>query len=263
MLGNGLVHGMYNPATVWASDTSVYFDGVNDYALFTPNRANSATNALVDDMRISLWVKIRSIDADQTMLFIKDVDEDAYLKLWYDYSEEQLVVTRTDRDANNPVDLRHDYVVENMDTRVTNIQIKIKSDSMSISTAAVGISPSATVSAGSGEWYADNVITFCLGRNAPTGSELLDGWISNLAIWSQADLWGTVNNADVFNSGEPKNELETANAALYLYYTASETTFNPVGQIVTYTQANFSGGAYPHPTVQLHGATLTAHGQTS
>jgi len=51
MLGGGLAHGMYNPATVWSSDTGLYFDGVNDNALAI------FPNEILNGFTISMWVK--------------------------------------------------------------------------------------------------------------------------------------------------------------------------------------------------------------
>ena len=46
MLGNGIVHGMHNPATVWSSDTSLRFDGVNDHAKFPLAKATADTKLM-------------------------------------------------------------------------------------------------------------------------------------------------------------------------------------------------------------------------
>ena len=256
MLGNGIVHGMHNPAMVWYGDQSLYFDGVNDFSLFEAGGSNTASTTLINSMRISLWVQMKTIGNDQSILYIKNADGNAYLKLWYDLSAEQLVVTRTDGDGNNPVSLQHDYTVQEAKENRTNIQIKIIPTSMSISTTAAGVSLKATSSSGSGSWAEEVNPEFYLGRDLATGSELFNGWISNLAIWSQADLWGTVNNADVFNSGYPKNELETVNAGLFLYYIGSEATIQTNQQEVTQSLARAN-------TINHHGPILVIHGHTS
>ena len=256
MLGNGIVHGMHNPAMVWYGDQSLYFDGVNDFARFETGGTNTASTALINLMRISLWVQMKTISNDQSILYIKDADGNAYLKLWYDLSAEQLVVTRTDGDGNNPVSLQHNYTVERAKQNRTNIQIKIEATGMSISTTAEDVSVTATSSSGSGSWAEEVNLEFYLGRDLATGSELFNGWISNLAIWNQADLWGAVNNADVFNSGYPKSELETVNAALFLYYIGSETTLGTSQQEVTQSLARAN-------TINHHGPILVTHGQTS
>jgi len=256
MLGNGIVHGMHNPAMVWYGDHSLYFDGTNDFSVFQAGGANAASAILINSMRISLWVQMRTIGNDQSILYIKNADGNAYVKLWYDLSAEQLVVTRTDRDANNPVNLRHDYVEEQALENRTNIQIKIEPTGMSISTTAENVGVTATASGGSGSWAEDTNPEFYLGRNLSTGSELFNGWINNIAIWSQADLWGTANNVDVFNSGYPKNELETANAGLFLYYIGSEATIETTQQEVTQSLARLNA-------IVHHGPILVKYGQTS
>ena len=64
MLGNGLVHGMYNPSAVWADDSTIYFDGVNDYVSVTCD--NSINLPGKNDTTLSLWCKSYSetISAD-------------------------------------------------------------------------------------------------------------------------------------------------------------------------------------------------------
>ena len=57
MLGNGISHGMYNPATVWSSDTSMFFDGVNDVATYNASSDQNITN----HFSVSLWFKAAEI----------------------------------------------------------------------------------------------------------------------------------------------------------------------------------------------------------
>ena len=256
MLGNGIVHGMHNPATVWSSDTSLFFDGVNDHAKFPLAKATSDTNRLANSIHISLWLNVGSLDAsvDPTIFMLnEDASDEAYLMVWYDTSAEQIKVTRTDTAGSNPVTVSHGYVGELIVGSFTNIHVKVLDDAMTITTTgSSGVS--ATTGAGSGEWDDGKVMTIWLGSNLAGGNGPLDGRISNLAVWRSVDT-GTIEVTDVFNNGEPKNELETTNASLFLYYTASEKNFEDSGvsHVVTYTQ-------HEDKKMVLSGAFITDNG---
>lgn len=90
MLGTGLFN-TYDPVNVWANDSAVYLDGVNDYAeivmpLVVSNGVSSFT--------LSLWVKSDSatINADFVIWYHVDgnTSNNAEQYLWYDESEEKL-----------------------------------------------------------------------------------------------------------------------------------------------------------------------------
>lgn len=266
MLGNGLVHGMYNPATVWASDTSIYFDGVNDYAKFTLSRT-SDLDALVNSIQISVWVRIPAIGTvDHTILLLKQDDGDAYIKLWYDTSEEQLVLTRTDTNGSNPISVNHNYptalITGGSSGTYTNIFATAATDILTITTSFAGaaVSTTSVTDGAGGEWDDASVMNIWLGLNEAGGNNPMLGWISNLAIWNDAEAVETDGVADIFNLGEPKNELETQNEDLFIYHTASERAFSSDGlkQTSTYTIASNIA-----KVLVLNGAILTGHGQTS
>ena len=267
MLGNGLVHGMYNPATVWASDTSIYFDGVNDYAKFTLSRT-SDLDVLVNSIQISVWVRIPAIGTvDHTILLLKQASGDAYIKLWYDTSEEQLVLTRTDKNGSNPISVNHSYpaavITGGANGAYTNICARATTDILTITTSFAGAAVSTTsVTDGAGGEWDDTmpIMNIWLGLNEAGGNNPMLGWISNLAIWKDAEAVDAAGIADIFNLGEPKNELETQNEDLFIYHTASERAFSSDGlkQTSTYTIASNIA-----KQLVLHGAILTGHGQTS
>ena len=254
MLGIGLVYGMNNPATVWGGDQALFFDGVNDYAKFDTRGFNAASNILINTMHVSIWVLLKNEGSDtQTIFYIKDVDGTAYAKLCYATDTEQYIVTRTDTDGNNPVNLTHDFPLAGFPDGQVNIHVRITEGAMAISTSGAGISTTSTTSGGSGVWDSDTEVELYLGRDLSSGSDLFQGWMSNLAIWNE-DSWGGASNADIFNSGEPKNELETANSGLFLYYTASEAATSSNGQTITYSQA------YDNDVMVFYGPILTGHG---
>jgi len=257
MLGNGIVHGMHNPATVWSSDTSLRFDGVNDHAKFPLAKATSDTNRLANSMHISLWLNVRGLESsvDPTIFMLnEDAVDEAYLMVWYDTSAGQIKVTRTDTEGLNPVTLSHGYVEGLIVGSFTNIHVEVRDDAMTIHTLSSDGS-SASTGAGSGEWDDGKVMTIWLGSNLAGGNGPLDGRISNLAVWRSVEAPDSIEVADVFNNGEPKNELETTNASLFLYYTASEKNFedNGVSHIVTYTQ-------HEDKKMVLSGAFITDNG---
>tara|TARA_R110000823_G_scaffold309186_1_gene433232 strand:- start:615 stop:1418 length:804 start_codon:yes stop_codon:yes gene_type:complete len=267
MLGNGIVHGMHNPATVWASDTSIYFDGVNDYVKL-PLTRTSTLDALVNSIQVSVWVRIPAIGTvDHTILLLKEASGDAYIKLWYDTSEENLVLTRTDSAGSNPISVNHGYpalaITGYTSGLYTNICVRATADVLTISTSTPNavVSTSTVTDGGGGAWDGDVPPTnLWLGLNEAGGNNPMLGWINNLAIWSGANTIDDDGITDIFNLGEPKNELETQNENLFIYHTASEREFTADGlqQFSTYTVASQT-----QKQMEFNGAILTGHGQTS
>ena len=102
MLGNGIFHGMYNPATVWCLDSAVDFDGVNDYAI-----TNFTTSVLLNEFlnrgSISLWIRSRAADKEP-ILQIQDAssDEGASMTLWYDKTGKAIQFQRTNTAGGTP-----------------------------------------------------------------------------------------------------------------------------------------------------------------
>ena len=84
MLGNGLF-GVYNPASVWADDSAIFFDGVNDYVYIDCNTLVNLAGK--NTTTLSLWFKAdESPEANFLIWQHKETSgsNDANQYLWYD-----------------------------------------------------------------------------------------------------------------------------------------------------------------------------------
>ena len=221
MLGSGMFN-MYDAANVWANDSAVFFDGVNDFAeIEMPAAVNAGVR---NTFTLSLWVKSHSatINADFVIWYHEETNpsDNALQYLWYDESEEQIKFTRTDRDGNNPAtsitthrkgrmaEWNHIVVIV-----VHDSDMKMFVNAADDDVVSLADSPDSWTAAPANMYY---------GVNGTTNNVFFNGYINNVAIWN--DSFGGTKIEDIYNEGRPKNELESYDN-LYFYHVSNEKTF--------------------------------------
>jgi len=235
MLGSGLFN-TYNPASVWADDSAIFFDGVNDYVYIDchilVNIAGKNTTTL------SLWFK--ADEPPEANFFIWQHKEtsgsnDANQYLWYDEGNEQVKFTRTDTDGNSATTSIYNWNKVRVQTWAHVIVTIDKDDAMIIlinNTADA----SGTTATSPGAWTSGTTKIY-YGSNAGANS-FFNGYVSNVAIWTK--LLTLTERTAIYNNGYAKNELNTSLSDLFLYHVSNERNHSgDTGyQIVTYALAN-------------------------
>ena len=219
MLGSGMFN-MYDAANVWANDSAIFFDGVNDSVrIDMPLEVNSGVR---NNFTLSLWARSHTttIDADFVIWYHTETapSNNAEQYLWYDESEEKIKFTRTDGNGANPATsecplpkekmiIWHHIAVNVTPSGVMKIFLDADVDG---STNAEN--PSNWTAAPASMYY---------GFDSKT-SGYFEGYINNVAIWN--DSFGGSVIAEIYNQGRPKNELESY-GNMYFYHVSNEKTF--------------------------------------
>jgi len=257
MLGNGLFS-TYNPPAVWADDSYLTFDGINDFcqATFT---STVDTNAIMvrDNFTLALWVEgNQNINGDVVIWEMRESpspSHTAYMQLWYDYSAAKLYFTRTDINGANEQRAEFDLGNDDIQTRRHMIAvtcITTPGDVPGVSQIFVnGSAGSAKIGGAVGEWSG---VATKLYYGAQSGTSLyFTGHINNIAIWRGVKDGASIR--DIYNEGEPKNEINSGK--LMFYHAVNEKDFLVSGSDIL---QNVSLNEYDIPrSVLLSGATVT------
>ena len=215
---------MYDAANVWANDSAVFFDGVNDFvSIEMPLPVNSGVR---NTFTLSLWVKSYSatINADFIIWYHEEtgIGDHGLQYLWYDESEEQIKFTRTDTSGNNPAtsitahskgrmaEWNHIVVAVVHDSDMKMIVNNEDNDVVSLADSP-------------GSWTA-SAANMYYGVNGTTNNVFFNGYINNVAIWNDNLPLGAIS--EIYNQGTPKNELESYPASnMFFYHVSNEKTF--------------------------------------
>ena len=227
MLGSGMFN-MYDAANVWANDSAVFFDGVNDFALIELPQAQNTK--LRNNFTLSLWVKPRTttIDADFIIWYHEETSpgNNAFQYLWYDESEEKIKFTRTDADGNNAATSDHSYAKTKF-SAWTHVAVSV--DAGGLMRIFAHGAEDGTAADNPGDWTASPSNMY-YGVNGAANDNFFNGYINNVAIWDGP--FGGAQILDVFNAGKPKNELYSypssvyaSNYTLFFYHVSNEKTF--------------------------------------
>ena len=205
MLGNGISHGMYNPATVWSSDTSMYFDGINDVATYNLGTGHN----IHDHFSVSMWVKAGEINADFSLFQIRIGDSTKStkrLKIWYRPSAQRLYVTRVG--TGGEATIVNGVTIAQMQQGVHVCFAMEHSGEMEL---YVNEQVGSTVDIVSGNWNEEPELATHINIGASDEQafgEYFNGWIRDITFFS--GQISTQQIADVYNNAEPKDESGSA-----------------------------------------------------
>ena len=200
MLGNGISHGMYNPATVWSSDTSMYFDGVNDVATYNLGTGHN----IHDHFSVSMGGKAGEINADFSLFQIRigtSTKSDKRMKIWYRTSQQRLYVSRVG--IGGEASIAKGVTIDQMQQGIHVCLAMENSEEMVLYVNGQAGSLVDTVSANWNEQSLDTHINIGASDEQAFG-EYFNGWIRDITFFN-----GQINQqhiADVYNNAEPKNE---------------------------------------------------------
>lgn len=240
MLGTGLFN-TYDPVSVWANDSAIFFDGINDYAhIIMPLSLNAGVR---NNFTLSLWVKSDSatINADFVIWYHTETSaaNNAEQYLWYDESEEKIKFTRTDADGDNPATSEIAHGKSRM-AEWSQVAVSVVHDGamrIFINAAEDGANANSP-----GGWAASTADVY-YGFNKAAAGDYFNGYINNVAIWNSS--LGGSSISDIYNQGRPKNELQSY-PNMYFYHVSNEKTFvSDTGyQLATFGEAQIRRVAY-------------------
>ena len=254
MLGNGIFNGMYNPAAVWASDSSLYLDGVNDSAHLVGQE--SSFDNLVQTITVSMWVRLRPVESIvDTAFFQLWTRNNGTILFWYDVTDRIMKLERKDNNGAN---------VQTTSATLENLRIQSQTHAhlaFRINASGMQIFINGSESTGlSGtipQWLTGNLYHLYLGVQTDDGDnrvKLCNGWIHDIAIWNAYLDAETL--VDIYNENEPSNILELNRSDLKYYHRFSE-HHSPVDQaIATVNEISTN-------SLVLSGAIITPHDQIS
>ena len=227
MLGSGLVHGMYNPATVWSSDTGMYFDGVNDNAVV------QLPSEILNGFTISMWVKTPNEtyldspgDPNAIIFAIKQgigKSTGPFLEAYYkDDGTDKIIINRTNAGATsahlvdgsfNDADWQADFHFVLSVTPAEMVGYKN------------GVKFTGSQASSSGDWnlsselIAENYYLHFGHQNNPNGANqnFSEYHIHDINVWGGVIPQQRVTN--VYNNGEPKDETNNTHGTSGLYQT--------------------------------------------
>ena len=254
MLGNGVFNGMYNSATVWASDSSMYFDGVNDVASLVGTEGSFDELFSSDGMTVSMWVRLSTTD-DCSFFQMWSRTTGRILFFW-DASAQKVYLSRSDNNNQNTQTQSANLATNTIgSTNHCHLVFRISNGSISIVVNSVlGESLVDTVPI----WSVGGAYEIYFGASKNTSNvfnKFSRGWIHDITIWNTHLPTSAIN--EIYNQGLPNNVLELKDNNLEYYQTCSE--------------KNFESETEPIPTVNnissnnpvLSGAIISRHDQIS
>ena len=210
-LGNNYV---YNPATVWIDNFSLFCDATGDYAAMTTTNISGYT---FNDGTVSAWVKGNTFGADGMIFDLISTTSGHAIYVFYDDSEEAITFVRTDGDSTST--LTHTITDSNITASWYHIAVTWQYSepggrAAGFHTLYVNGSNEATNTTA---LSLDGTISkYFIGRNAEAANTYWDGYINDIALFSGALSAGNV--LDVYNAGKPKNETNRDNLQCYVTF---------------------------------------------
>lgn len=238
MLGNGTFHGMYNPSAVWANDTRIKFDGVNDNIeiLDFKNIANYEGSSFINNFSVSFWFQHDgpvSLGSEQTFWKIQNYPKGGEIIAKYNPTGGGRIMVIRDSVAgtlsSNPRLLSTTGMSNSNFGNLNHFVITVSDSAIGIYVNGSGVTQTTSGSAQAwGVEVADSNYLFEFGRRHTFpghNAKFLKGYMSNIAIYDSLISSGQV--ADIYNNGEPKNELRSVfnNADPLVYHVSNERDF--------------------------------------
>jgi hypothetical protein len=256
VLGNGIFNTMCNSATVWSSDSSLYFDGVHDFLKLTGQE--DSFSGLNHAMSVSMWVRLAPHETLQDATFFQIYSRNnGKILFWWDSSAGRIYLQRWDHSGqltNTTSVPRSGNALTN--THHTHLLFAINSGSMTIyvNGQLLDVGEASALP----PWSSGVTHELYIGARHSGGESkdnFFSGWIHDVSIWSSRLSSSYI--AEIYNEGEPSNVLELRSTDLKYYHNCSE--------------KNFEYSDTPIPTLNLisssnpilSGAIISRHDQIS
>jgi len=254
MLGNGTFHGMYNPSVVWANDSRILFDGVNDYFEIIDQAAGSfhdiVGNNFVNAFSVSFWFQHNGpvhISNEQTFFRIQIGSRGSDIVAKYIPSGTPgIYFTRADQgdpgtiDLTGFVGLSHSH----FQSEHSHYVLTMTKDTITMHLNGGNAAVDPGSSTGGEDWASNDPLGYTLKFGALGVTKFLNGYMSDIAIYNRVLTSAEV--IDIYNNGEPKNELRHPGGDPVVYYATNEKNFTTSTKHITMSDH----------TAQLSGATI-------
>lgn len=230
MLGNGTFHGMYNPSVVWANDSRLLFDGVNDF-IEIGSFHDIVGNDFVNAFSVSFWFQHNGpvgLGNEQTFFRIQIGARGSDIVAKYVPSGSPGVgVYFTRADQNNPstldltgfIGLSHSYFQNSHNHYV----LTMTKDTITMYLNGNNTLVDPGSSTGGDDWASDDPLGYTLKFGALGATRFLNGYMNNIAVYNRVLTGSEVT--DIYNNGEPKNELRNPEGDPVIYYATNEKNF--------------------------------------
>ena len=234
MLGNGTFHGMYNPSAVWANDSRILFDGVNDFFDFNDQTDgtfhNIVGNNFVNAFSVSFWFQHNGavgMGSQQTFFRIQIGSRGSDIVAKYIPTGSPgtgIYFTRADQGAPGTIDLTGFAGLSHSDFQASHSHYVLTMTKSEITMYKDG-SGLAVTPGGSGgsDWESNDPLGYNMRFGATGVISLLNGYMNNIALYNRVLTGSEVT--DIYNNGEPKNELRNPGGDPVVYYAANEKSF--------------------------------------
>lgn len=256
MLGNGIFNSMYNSAIVWSSDSSIYFDGVNDSVKLVGQSGSFDELFSSNGMTVNMWVRFKDAETYSDSTFFQIYSRtNGRILLWWEASSQIVYLMRWDDAGSNVQTTSADLTIANLKSLShTHLGFIIDSNGMQL---VINGQHQPGLVATIPQWGANRLYELYFGVDKnESGNQVnfLNGWIHDITIW---DIVNPGAIGEIYNENEPSNVLELRSTNLKYYHNCSE--------------KNFDSSQDPIPTVNqlssnnpsLVGAIISRHDQIS
>lgn len=249
MLGNGVFHGMYNPSVVWANDNRLLFDGVNDY-ITVKNFKDFVDNDFADSFSVSFWFQHKglvNVGSNQTFFRLKIGESGEEIKVIYDTLNAWVYVSRDESGNKGSVDSSHTLALShaNFQNQHNHFVITMANGSgLAGINVYINSSDGGSTSGTGDEWGSIESLDYRFTLGSDGATKYLNGYMNNIAIYDR--VLSSTDVGDIYNNGEPKNELTNTQGDPVIYYVTNEKNFESNGDHNT-----MSGH-----TIEITGATI-------
>tara|TARA_R100001082_G_C4352428_1_gene155192 strand:- start:637 stop:1431 length:795 start_codon:yes stop_codon:yes gene_type:complete len=259
MLGNGLFHGMYNPAVVWLDDQGALFDGTNDFVQLTPQVDVSVQEEILRKGAIILRFKPFDAADDPYIFELGGTDGELsqpYMRLWYDTSESKLIFQRTVSDGEGGWGYGTGsngycyHTITGINFTRTNIDeaywfVKCEWDQgedrmvLTVNTGAEAVEgqsqcPDWGESHSFNRWY--------LGRAYSSNVRNMEGFIHNILVFN--NIVGEADTDDIYNQGRAKDETHRIGTKPVMTWVGTENVWVASTQYANQLTATYNGAVW-------------------
>jgi hypothetical protein len=240
MLGNGVFHGMYNPSVVWANDSRILFDGVNDFFEVVGQGSGSfhdiVGNDFVNAFSVSFWFQHNgsvSLSNEQTFFRIQIGSRGSDIVAKYiPGGTSGVYFTRADQENPSTIDLTGFIGLSHLNFQTYNHYVlTMTKDTITMYLNGSNMIVDPGSSTGGDDWASNDPLDYTLKFGALGAVKFLNGHMNNIAIYNR--VLTSTEVTDIYNNGEPKNELRHPGGDPVVYYATNEKNFTTETSHVT------------------------------